>query len=331
MADDEKTLHIRLSYDGADQKPPADSPSSPPPPSGPPSPNAPPSPQAPAAPHGPGSPPPGWTNTSPGGTAPPTAPAPQPTVGIPNAPPTITPGGGGRVPIAPPTGPTPGAGAATAAGAGAIGAAGTALVVVGAAVAALGALATATQVVVAGMSSLADKLGELNPGIATANAVSNQRKLAGDIQQGQQLSGEMQGFIGQRTTMDLTLQRIETSLVKDFSPGIEKLLSLSEGVLEWIEIAAKAVGGLYRIMVNFEKSIGLDRLGEIIWSPVTAVKEKLESWLGIQIKNELNADATQFQQELLNALDPRRPDILKHIHDHDVNADDQEVGRRFGQ
>lgn len=331
MADDEKTLHIRLSYDGgSDQKPPADSPSSPPKPVGPPSPTAPPSPQAPAAPNGPTSPPPGWNNTGGGGQGgTPRPPAtPPPPVGVPQSPAPVPTGGGNRIPIAPAVGATPGAGAASAAGAGAMAAVGGALVVVGAVVAALGTLVTVTQVVVAGMSSLADKLGDLDPGIATANAVADVRKLMGNMQQAQQLSGEMQGFVSQRTDLELSIQRIETSLVKDFSPAIKASLAFLEKIAEGISLLIKLAEAAWDAWKEFEKN---HPVWAVLLAPGLVAAEKIIKWLNLQEGNDQNEDAAQFQKDLLDALDPHRADIRNQIQQFDSDANGREIPRRFGK
>jgi hypothetical protein len=333
VADDEKTLHIRLSYDGGSgQQPPPPGSSPPPPPTGPTTPTAPPSPQAPATPTGPTAPPP--TMPGGGGQGPPRQPpAPPPTVGVPQSPPQVNPGGGGRIPIAPGGATTAAAGGAgSAALAGAVEAAGAALVVVGVVVAALGALATVTNVAVAGMSALADRLSDLDPGIATANATSEVREMMGRMEQAQQLSGEMQGFINQRTTMDLTLQRIETQLTKTFAPVISKLLSVGEEILEWVEIGIGILKGLVTLAQYLDHKFHLDYIRNAIWGPVESLKEKFELWLGIQTNMDVNETDARLQKDLLDALDPHRKDIMDILRGKggDMNENGQDIPRRFG-
>lgn len=349
MADDKKTLRIEVVNDSASQqKPPSESPKTPTvpaQPSAPPSPQTPPSPappsvspstpSVPARPSTPAAPP------SPPQAVTPTVAPPVPTVGIPNAPPqvnVVTPPTGPpapptpRVPAAPaaPTGAGGGLGASIAAGASEI--IGPALVVVGVAVAAIGALATAVTLVSAAFGALAQRLQEYDPGIATASGVSEMRKTQGDIQQAHDLSKEMQGFIERRTTADLTLQRIETSLTQTISPAANKLLDIWEQLLQWVLILVEIIKKVAQKISELDTNAPgvFNALLVSVFGPgvvalfggLGQLKTMLMQWLNIQLDENLDKDANAFQKDIMDALDPHRRDLNE--------AADKFEGRKAG-
>lgn len=295
--DDEKTLKIKVVH-GADddQRPPAK-------PIVPPSPSAPPSPQAPA----------GQRPTSPTvftGSLPPvnktsaapnvvTLPATPPVVTAPQIPnrPTAPPivGSGGA---SPPTVPPVNQSAVVA---------GNAMIVVGAVLTGLGTVTAATAIVSAAFTRLASTLKEYNSNLAQASAISEVRQIQGDIRQSQELSRELSQFLNNRTNIDLSMQRLETAVVKLIAPTTDVVMKDLQELLKWAEIVAALfgkleAGGFFAEMIK----ILVPPLGVLLALKPTS--DRLAEWLGIQL-NDPAADASSFQKDIMDALNPRRAEF----------------------
>lgn len=343
MASDEKTLRIKIEYEGSD-RPPVESPNAPRQPgqpnqpgqqSGQPggTPQSPPNPQAPASPPKPVGPsptsspsqpqpgqpqpqtPPGQPQTQP--STPPASPPASPPTGLPPTPPEAPtpPSGGGRITprgsggSAAPTGPAAASGGAFA------GTLGTAAIAVGVVTEAFGALYTATTLVSAEIGRLTDKLRGYDPGIAQAGAASDMRKIQADMRQAADLSEEMQGFISKQTTLELTAQRIETSITKTLAPAVIKLLDIAQTVLDWILITVEVVRKIWEKIQDwlkdhpFIKFMFENATGIAFFRQLKELAGLLMKWLNIQLDEY--EDAAVSQKDLLDALNPHGDAIEK--------------------
>lgn len=310
--DDEKTLKIKVVH-GADddQRPPAK-------PTVPPSPSAPPSPQAPAG-QRPGSPvvPPGQNRPAQPGTAPNviTLPATPPVVTapqIPNRPtaPPIVGSGGASPPTVPPVNQSTVV-------------AGNAMIVVGAVLTGLGTVTAATTLVSAAFSRLASTLKEYNSNLAQASAISEVRQIQGDIRQSQELSRELSQFLNNRTNIDLSMQRLETAVVKLIAPATDVVMKDLEELLKWAEIISA-------LLTKLQGGGALAELIKILVPPLRVLAEmkpvtnRLAEWLGIQL-NDPAADASSFQKDILDALNPKRAEFKPAVNNFEAGKTPKRV------
>lgn len=216
-----------------------------------------------------------------------------------------------RPPVPPSAIPPLGAGNAAAALGGLVTAAGA--VTVG-----LGVLVTASTLVSAAFNGLAERLSDFDASIAEAAGLAEARRIQGNLQQARELSGPMSAQINRQTNLELTLQRIETSLIKWLEPIAKKLGDLAQTVASAVEFILNPNLSSLKVIAS---EIAIFIINETVpFGLAKRLTDKLEAYIDKEL-NDFKGDAKDFQKEILDSLDPNRGDLLSEIENFEGNKD----------
>lgn len=213
-------------------------------------------------------------------------------------------------------------GGAAAAGAGLSAIIAPAMIVVGAVVAAFGALVTATTLVSGIFARMSEHLKEYDPGIAIAEGISEMRKIQADIKAAGERSNDVQAITKARTDIDVTMTSIETQITKILGPAAVRLLAIAEKFLQLIEYGLKAGEKIWEELSDLAENPQKHPLVAAALAPLLLlvkgfkeVMKLLDAWLKIQLDDDM--DASKFQKDIIDALNPHRSDIVQSVNRHE--------------
>lgn len=140
------------------------------------------------------------------------------------------------------------------------------------------------------------------------------RKVQADIKAARERSNDIQSITKTRTDIDVIMTQIGTDITKIIAPASRRMLEIWETVLLGFEIITKLVGKLQDLSAWIESKIPdglkwIKYISPLFWEWNTIAK-KLATWLGIQLDDE---DASTFQKDILDALNPHRTDLRQQI------------------
>lgn len=195
---------------------------------------------------------------------------------------------------------------------------GPATIAVGAVITAFGALVTATTLITGAFARMSERLGQYDPGIAVAEGISEMRRIQSDIKAARERSTEIQTITKKRTDIDVTMNEIGTTLTKTFTPMLARILAIMEIILKAGEWAIKLVNKAWDELTDLAAHPGKNPTMFALLSPlitmvgiINGVGKLLDKWLNIQLNED--QDASKFQQDIIDALNPHRSDLRDQV------------------
>jgi hypothetical protein len=181
------------------------------------------------------------------------------------------------------------------------------LIALGAATLALGTLEASVGALKGALDPLANSLKMVNADVGMASAQQQAANFASKFEQGQQIGGDIAGFVNQETGLEVTLRDIETNLISTFAPLIKLGLGLLQLMADALDLVAKLLSAISRlIQYGFHEALAaaesIKGIGPLI--------KKLADWVDENLFRDPRIDKwNDIQKDIMDALDPHRFEV----------------------